>query len=77
MIDNLIAQGKFTTLSKIVLLGEDEKLFDTYFLTKKADKTAEGIQKVLRQNGTSSNSTEFEAERNEVKTMKKSYGFFG
>lgn len=77
MIDNLIAQGNFKVLSKMTLLGLDEKLFDTYFLTKKADKMADGVQKVLRQSGTSSNSTDLESDQKKVTPMKKSYGYFG
>jgi len=77
IIDNLIAKGNFTALSKIVLLGEDEKLFDTYFLTEKAGKKAEGVQKVLRQSGISSNSTDSEDEPRVKPIKKSSYGYFG
>lgn len=77
IIDNLIAEGKFVTLSKIALLGLDEKLYDNYFLSAKADKKAEGIQKVLRQSGTNSTSSEVD-EDTKIKTIKKSnYGYFG
>lgn len=77
IIDNLIANGDFKTLSKIALLGTDAKLFDSYFLTKKADKAAEGIQKVLRQSGTSSTTTDFEEDdTNKQKPIRKRYGFF-
>lgn len=77
ILDNLIAQGNFKVLSKMALLGLDEKLFDTYFLTKKADKVADGVQKVLRQSGTSSSSTDLELDQKKVTPMKKSYGYFG
>lgn len=77
LIDNLVANGNFKVLSKIALLGTDEKLFDSYFLTKKADKAAEGVQRILRQTGTNSNSTEFETETQKIKPIKKSYGYFG
>ncbi len=79
IIDNLIASGNLKVLSKMSLLGIDEKLFDTYFLTKKADIKAEGVQKVLRQSGTNSNSTDNNEEGNEkVRPIKKSpYGYFG
>lgn len=77
LIDNLIANGNLKVLSKIALLGLDEKLFDTYFLTEKADKKAEGVQRVLRQSGTISNATE-NALESKVKPIKKSnYGYFG
>jgi hypothetical protein len=78
LIDNLIAKGNFTALSKIVLLSEDEKLFDTYFLSEKAGKKAESVQRVLRQSGINSNSTDFEQDNGRVKSIKKSsYGYFG
>lgn len=77
IIDNLVAQGNFKVLSKIALLGLDEKLFDSYFLTKRADKVADNIQKTLRQSGTSSNTTEFEQETKPKTIRKNSYGYFG
>lgn len=78
IIDNLIAAGNFKVLSKIALLSQDEKSFDSYFLTKKADLKAEGVQKVLRQTGTNSNPTEFDDQNQKPKTIKKpSYGYFG
>lgn len=78
MIDDLVAKGNFKTLAKIALLGSDEQVFDNYFLTKKAEKAAGAVQRVLRQNGTTSNSTEFDDQGQKVKPIKKpSYGYFG
>lgn len=79
IIDNLVAAGNFKLLSKIALLGVDEKLFDSYFLTKKVDAKADGIQKVLRQVGTSANSSETDTDDgNKPKPIRKSsYGWFG
>lgn len=77
MIDNLVAKGNFKVLSKIALLGMDEKLFDTYFLTQKADKKAESVQKTLRQQGTNSNPIDFESDEQKPKTIRKPYGYFG
>lgn len=78
IIDNLVAAGNFKLLSKIALLGVDEKLFDSYFLTKKADMKADGIQRVLRQVGTSSNTTDVDTDgETKPKPMNKSsYGWF-
>lgn len=76
IIDNLISEGNFKILSKIALLGVDEKLFDSYFLTKKVDKAAEGVQRVLRQSGTSATTTDFEDDSTKPKPIKKPYGFF-
>lgn len=78
IIDNLVAKNDFKLLSKIALLGVDEKLFDSYFLTKKADAKADGIQKVLRQVGTSSNATDLEADDvTKTRPIRKSgYGWF-
>jgi hypothetical protein len=76
IIDKLVTSGNMKLLSKAVLLLQDEALFDSYFLTKKADTKAEGIQKVLRQTGTSFTSSE--SDNQEVKPIKKSsYGYFG
>jgi hypothetical protein len=79
IIDKLVAAGNFKVLSKIALLGIDEKLFDNYFLTSKADKKVDGIQKVLRQSGTSANTSEFDSEdTSKPKPIKRpQYGFFG
>jgi len=76
LIDKLVTAGQMKLLSKVSLLLQDEAKFDSYFLTKKADNKAEGIQKVLRQSGTSFNTTE--NEQPAVKAIKKSsYGYFG
>lgn len=78
IIDKLVAAGDFKKLSKIALLSVDEKLFDTYFLAKKADVKVEGIQRILRQSGTSSNTTDLDTDETKPKPIKKSqYGFFG
>lgn len=78
MIDNLLASGDFKRLSKIVLLANDEKLFDSYFLTKKAEKAAEGVQRVLRQSGVTSNATELDDNQPKVNPIRRSsYGYFG
>ena len=78
VIDNLIAKGDFTLLSKIALLGTDEQAFNNYFLAKKVEKAANNIQRVLRQNGITSNSTESDTQDQKVKPIKKSsYGYFG
>ena len=79
MIDNLVAAGDFNTLTQIVLLGTDKELYDSYFLSKKADIKVEGVQKVLRQIGTSASSSDLEDfEDSKPKPIKKSsYGFFG
>ncbi len=78
VIDNLIANGDFTKLAKIILLAEKEESFDKYFLTGKASKKAEGVQRVLRQVGTSHTSVEEnEGGGQRPKPIKKQYGFFG
>lgn len=78
IIDDLVAKGNFKVLAKIALLGSDEQVFDNYFLTKKAEKAAGAVQRVLRQNGTTSNTTEFDDQGQKVKPIKKpSYGYFG
>lgn len=77
IIDNLVAKGDFKVLSKLALLGIDEKLFDTYFLTQKVDKKVDTVQKVLRQQGTTAQTTDFESEQNKPKPIKKQYGYFG
>lgn len=78
IIDDLVAKGNFKVLAKIALLGSDEQVFDNYFLTKKAEKAAGAVQRVLRQSGTTSNSTEFDDQGQKVKPIKKSpYGYFG
>ena len=79
IIDKLVAAGDFKKLSKIALLSVDEKLFDTYFLTNKANKVADNVQKTLRQSGVKTNTTDFEVEEQKPRTIKKnsSYGYFG
>jgi len=79
MIDKLVAEKNFKALSKIVLLGTDEKLFDTYFLTERVESKVDKVQKVLRKIGTSSTPTESDVEdTTKPRTIKKSgYGYFG
>lgn len=76
IIDNLIAKKDFVTLSKIALLGSDAKLFDSYFVGEKANKKADGIQKVLRQSGVSANPTEGDHESKLQTIQKSKYGFY-
>lgn len=79
MIDKLVAEKNFKALSKIVLLGTDEKLFDTYFLTERVENKVDKVQKVLRKIGTSSTPIETDVEdTTKPRTIKKSvYGYFG
>lgn len=76
VIDDLIAKGNFTLLAKIALLGANEEAFNNYFLSKKADKVATNIQKVLRQTNTSS-PTDIEEPKVKPIVKKSSYGYFG
>ena len=77
VIDDLIAKGDFTLLAKIALLGTNEEAYNNYFLTKKADKVATTVQKVLRQSG-GSNTTDPDNEPKVKPIAKKSaYGYFG
>ena len=78
LIDDLVAKKDFKTLSKIVLMGLDEKLYDSYFVTGKVSKSAEGVQRVLRQQKTSGGANEPIVEPVRPNTIKKNeYGIFG
>lgn len=78
LIDDLVAKKDFKTLSKIVLMGLDEKLYDSYFVTGKISKSAEGVQRVLRQQKTSGGANEPIVETVKPNTIKKNeYGVFG
>lgn len=79
MIDKLVAEKNFKALSKIVLIGTDEKIFDTYFLTEKVENKVDKVQKVLRKIGTTSTPAETDVEdTTKPRTIKKSgYGYFG
>lgn len=77
IIENLVATGNLKVLSKMTLLGIDENLFDNYFVSNKADKKAEGVQRVLRQQSTGSGSSNQDQTPKVNPIKKSSYGYFG
>ena len=77
IIENLVATGNLKVLSKMTLLGLDESLFDNYFITNKADKKAESVQRVLRQQNTGSGSSDSDQTQKINPIKKSSYGYFG
>lgn len=77
IIENLVATGNLKVLSKMTLLGLDESLFDNYFITNKADKKAESVQRVLRQQNTGSGSSDSDQAQKINPIKKSSYGYFG
>jgi hypothetical protein len=75
LIDKLIENRDVVTLSKIALLSEDPKLFDTYYGAAKSDKVAESLQLKLRSSISASSSQEAAPQEPQKKQTPR-YGFY-
>ena len=78
VIDEMVGKGDIRKLSKVALLLADEKAFDNYYGTRKANDVAQGAQRLLRQSikSSSSENAQDETIQKQQASQRPKYGNF-